>query len=427
MNKWLRKITLLILTTLALPGTQTAIAQEMNIFKRISNYTPEDTARIMNTFRTGWLLKDNLPDSAIWYYNQALTRSRNTHFTDGIALMLFNMGLIELERDNYNETLTYLRQSLPYARQAKYFNNITAGVYINIGQVYFRTSDYKRAARYYDSALQVNLTSKSKNKNYALAFNYNGLSLIYIQLKQYEKALYYLALAEEICRKDSLWQTLAMIITNKMGVYVWQKAYDKAMLCYEEGMALTRKYKIPRDQAPAGLLCSASEIMLQQGKPEAALQYLAGIKDEPAGNNYYMEVRTGYLWGSAYLQLKEYAKAEHKLLQALQIAGQKNINDDRIKAHKMLSELYEETGAYDKALAQHQIYHQLYDSIFSKEKVKDINELEISYRTAEKDRKLAVMESNVLKEQARNQWQKTTIVITFLGILLLVRVLIFLR
>lgn len=425
MKKLLIRTLILLAPILTLRGTGKTLAQEMSRLSNIPAYSREDTVQIMKLIKNGQLSIENFPDSALLDYNRALVLSRGTNFTEGIALSLLNIGIAAHISANYEQALGYLQQSLLYSKDGTHYRNITAVAYGIIGQVYFRLGDYKRSARYYDSALRESLRQGGAGTEQTLANNYNSLSLVYIQLQQYDKAQEYLARAETIARRNSIWPTLSIITANKMDVYIRLKAYDSAMACYQEGMALARKYRMPKDMAVIALRCSAAEIMLKQGRPEKAMKYIAPVNDEEIGNNTYIKVRFGYLLGKVYLQLKNYNKAEHSILGALKIADQKNIKDERMEAHRMLSEIYRYTGHYQIALLQHKLYHQLYDSLLSSEKIKAINELEVSYRTAEKDRQLAVKESEILKEQAKNQRQKAAKGIISLAILLLIIIFIF--
>src|SRR5690606_36907703 len=105
--------------------------------------------------------------------------------------------------------------------------------------------------------------------------------------------------------------------------------------------------------------------------------------------------------GFAYFQLKDYVRAEQQLQEVLQHAEDLEIRDELPQIHKTLVKLYQATGRYQKALLHQQQLAQLNDSIFNKERIKEVNELEVRYRTAEKDKQLVQERATLREKEAR--------------------------
>ncbi len=361
----------------------------------INNYASWDTGTIMSVIRSADSMANSKPDSAMYYYRQVIHFSGKTGYMDGLALGWYNMGHLEINRSRHNAALLYFEKAFPYAKAAKHTKHLTTGIYGNIGTIHFFHGNYKRAAKYYDSALKEGLKVELHDRGKFFANTLNNLGIVHIRLNQYPSALEYLNRAEDVCRRNNLIRPLFNVLSNKMGLYIQTEDYSKAMACYDEAMKMARGHRL-REQEMI-LLCSISEMMLKQNKPEEAIHYLRNTDFHiPDVNDYYFKIFPGYILGKAFKQLKQFDKAEYYFSTALDMAIEKGIHDGRREAHQMLAEIYEATNQYDKALKQQKLYQQLSDSLFSREKVRDINELEVKYRSAEKDKQL-------LQERAQRQ------------------------
>lgn len=387
-------------------------------------YTAEDTGVIMNVIRLGNSIVSSKPDSAIYYYRQAIQLSKEIGYIDGLAFGWYNMGHLEINRSHHNVALLYLKEAFPYAKTAKHAKHLTTGIYGNIGAIHFFRGNYELAAKYYDSSLKEGLKAKLLDKKEFLANTLSNLGIIHFRLSQYQLALDYLNRAEALNRQNNLPRALVNVLSNKMELYIRIEEYDKAMVCYDEGIKIVREHQF-REQEII-LLSSLSEMMLKQNKPEKAIQYLKNTDFSIANvNDYYFKIAPGYVLGKAYKQLKQFDKAQYYFSIALSIAQKKNINDSRIEAHQALAEIYETTGQYKKALEQQKLYLQLNDSLLSREKIKDINELEVKYRSAEKDKELLQERTKLQEKEAKlrekNLWiTSITLAALFVVILFMV-------
>jgi signal transduction histidine kinase len=87
------------------------------------------------------------------------------------------------------------------------------------------------------------------------------------------------------------------------------------------------------------------------------------------------------------------------LVKALEKAHKTGILTDKLKALATLTTVYTEQGRYKEAILQQRNYINLQDSINSIEKLKIVNELEVKFRTAEKDKK--IIEKQLLIEKQK--------------------------
>ncbi|WP_261793626.1 histidine kinase [Psychroserpens burtonensis] len=68
------------------------------------------------------------------------------------------------------------------------------------------------------------------------------------------------------------------------------------------------------------------------------------------------------------------------VLKANKISNELNLLEQQRETDKLLSEIYENTGNYKKALLSHQQFKILNDSLFNKENIQKITQLEYEYK-----------------------------------------------
>ena len=85
-----------------------------------------------------------------------------------------------------------------------------------------------------------------------------------------------------------------------------------------------------------------------------------------------------------------------------------NFKDKYIKYYVKLIEVYKATGQYQKALDYTDIVNALKDSLISVEKAKAINQLDIKFQTAEKDKQIAQSQLQIATQNSnitrKNRW-----------------------
>jgi serine phosphatase RsbU (regulator of sigma subunit) len=146
------------------------------------------------------------------YYTMALAEFAKTDFKVGIASVNNGLGTISDIMGDYDEALSYYRKAIAVFREAN-DSSMAAGLYTNIGEVYSHKKEYKTALDYYLLGLNVLEVKQSKNNNFRLDA-YDGLSSVYANLKNYERAYYfknrYLALKDSIDDVDGMIQVQEM-------------------------------------------------------------------------------------------------------------------------------------------------------------------------------------------------------------------------
>lgn len=137
-------------------------------------------------------------NNAMRYYQKSLKLSEETANKRRIALMHNNIGSIYAEQKLYDKALEYFNKT--YAIQYEMDNKQMQALALNnIAEVYLKKKEYKYAIDFYNKAL---LIAKALGAKDDIKTSYDGLHNCYNEMKDFEKAHYYLMLYSEI--KDSI-------------------------------------------------------------------------------------------------------------------------------------------------------------------------------------------------------------------------------
>jgi len=219
-------------------------------------------------------------------------------------------------------------------------------------------------------------------------------------LAEYDKALYYLDKAEKKALLAKNYYTLGLILMNKGNVYAYGKNdSNKSRIYFQAALDTALSHKDIHIQQAA--LVNLGHLYLDIKDPQKALSYLKEANDLKGDVEAYYKNKTITLLGEAYLDLDNNKFAAYYLLQSLHTAQTLNIGVDKQEAYLKLAQFYKKTGQYKRAFEFQQAHELLSDSLQNQAISKNINQLEVKYRTAEKDKEIAQQE-NAIKE--KNIW-----------------------
>ncbi|PSK90379.1 tetratricopeptide repeat protein [Taibaiella chishuiensis] len=376
-------------------------AQEQQVVRSVRwpapayTFLPSDTVPIMRVLRMGEQLRKLPPDSAFRLLNRCYEQSMAVGYNDGIAGSLIELGRIAVLKGSPGQGMQLYARALWYARNSYFFKHFTAACYSNMGGVSVFMGNYTQAARYFDSSLTEGIRARLPAARQHLVITYNNLGIVYLKLDQPDLAMKYIQEAETMARSHHFDKELRLTLGNKGGVYTALGNFEQAAATYREGLQLAEQ---SRDAEVIQALRNGMGILaLRQEQPALAISYLKGIIEAPGVYDpFYGDILPRYHLGMAYYKLQHYDEAARFLNEALQKAASTGYFDGELTARKTLSAIYEAQGRPQEALQQYRLYEQQKDTLLNRDKIKDINELELKYRTAQKDRELLAKDRNIL-------------------------------
>ncbi len=343
------------------------------------------------------------PDSAIALYNNVIRSSIKENYAEGAFSALMNKGLRYRAKEDYAQSRKSYTEALSWAAGSSK-KDAFVWCYNNIGSSYFLEGNYTQATNYYYKALDE-VKKLPPTPIRTTANIYTNLGIINMRIKQDAKGLAFFQQAEDIARKGQFDQQLAIVLIDKGEYYIDIKP-DTAIKLFNELMEISIRMKRLDLEAQANI--DLGRAFNQKKEYEKAAEYLK--KAIFLGKGKFDDIVTyaSYSLGEVWLQTGKYKDAEEMLTFALKEATDHNIKDIYIDCYTKLESVYRATGQYTKALNCMDSILALKERLTGTENAKAINQMEIKYQTAEKDRELARNELLIAQQKSnlikKNIW-----------------------
>jgi len=325
---------------------------------------------------------------AIHKYEEAIRSYTSIDNKIKIMKPLNNISIIYRNQGKYLDALDNLKKCLYISKQLN--NDLDIVIYSqNISAIYSSLKKYKKAEEHIKEALTINKKTDAKTET---ANCFIALGVIKQKQYNYKKASYYFQEALKIFIKTN----------NNNGIYY---CYNNiGTLNYE-----TKKLKTS----------------LINHKKSLELSLLLNNKDHECASLLNIEEVNIALNKNNNTSLQN-------LLKANKIAYKLNLVERQKKAHHLLSKLYKTKNNYKKAYENHLKFKTLSDSLFNKENIEKLAQLEHEYkykqeRESANKRELKLTEKVKITTTDLEKSQKNFLVgvIIFLTLFIILLALIF--
>jgi signal transduction histidine kinase len=365
-------------------------------FTKEMDISLNQTTNIQQLIDQGKELQWQFPDRAMVLLDSAFRESIFSGYTTGAAMSKIQMGLTLLGQGDFDASMKEFKKAYPYILRSSIKRRLLSALYINVGASYSYQNKFEKAFEYYYAVLQYMLVHPSDKYN--LIMTYNNIADVLIRMEQYKQAEYYLNIGEQLMLKEKTEDIYGFIWSNKADLALAQKDFETCTHYCKKAMDISIKYREIEVQQSIYLV--GAKYYLATNQPEKAIVSLKKImKASEATYPLYSLIAPYYTLGIAYCKAHDYRNAELVLVKALEKAQKTGILTDKLKALATLTTVYFEQGRYKEAILQQRNYINLQDSINSIEKLKIVNELEVKFRTAEKDKK--IIEKQLLIEKQK--------------------------
>ncbi len=359
-----------------------------------------DRSHIRDTINLAVKLEKTDPQQAFIYFQKTLYASEKINFSNGVDTSLRGLSKLYINTRNSELCLQIFQQAAVVCSRSNQFRTALPIIYGEIAAIYSTKGEYEQAASYYYKAIS---TGESLPTCPDLPSNYNNISTLFLTLQDSkkinltQKILYYLDKGEKSAIQYGNYYILGNILVNKGNLYLIDSNIQQSLVYYNQALILAEKNNIP--EVADVTLNNMANAYLMANDPKKALTCIIkdiglNIQKDPVTQNG--EIST---LASIYYKLKNYKKAEYYFLQSLKTAQRLSISRDLIFGYQNLSDIYSETGNYRQAYEYGKKLIALKDSVEIKNSMQTINQLEIKYRTAEKDAKLTQNQLMITKNQ----------------------------
>lgn len=309
---------------------------------------------------------------------------------DTNKVLLLAETSLEYSKTNLDSSRVFATQALELAEKLEYtYGQLKANNLI--GRSYALQNNIPQALRYYNTALTI---ARSQNNPARIAAMAVAIGAIYTQNADWDKANEYLTIAREAFEKAGMPYPNSLCIN--MGYYhSARKQYIEAIAWYKKAVENEEKKPAPTPDL-AQLYGNIGGEMIRTAQLDEALSYLykALAINTAMGNEKSIAFNLsgiGAAYATAYVNRntlpdsmqdgsKLLAKAEHYLLQALQLNNRLGIQDNKVDIYNWLSVVAEKKQDYKNAYLYYVAYERLKDSIAGVDVQKEIAHAEAEFR-----------------------------------------------
>jgi len=383
------------------------ISQDIKIdsLLKVIKTEKSDSLKVGNLLKIADYYSNESPYKSIYYANKAKNIAIHLKNHIAIARCLNEIGWYYYQLGDYSQTLKNYFDALKVYKPSdlKY----TSATLANIGDVFLKQKDYKKAKEYYFKALKID---EETNNNKGIAVINGNIGIAYEEQKDYNNAMKFmfnsLNISEYLLNKAINNKNSDEIIENKREVSI--KLGNIGNLYASE---LENKKFNNNEQ---------KELF-----NKARYYLLKGLKiDYELNRKYGIATKLGNM-GILHLNTKEYATAEDYFKKAILYSDSIDALDLMVEWNKYLSRVYEETNQMNKSLKHYKKHIELRDSINNADKYKKIIQIELNYQF---DKKMALEKAGQEKKDAIEQAEirkKNLTLLFVIAILFLVLVFTF--
>ena len=297
-------------------------------------------------------------DSARIYFEKSLTYSRKHQFLIHESSSLNNLGLYSWNNGKYEDALDYFFQALKLSEEMPIDKRNSLDNYLNnIGLIYQEMQLYEKAITYHNKALAIRI----ENDNYqGQASSYNNIGICYTDFGDQEKAKASFKAGMEAAIKVN--EKIAYYDNSKglADIYLVQNQPKVALKLLME--SLNRPTEVALNTKPKiALLESIANAHLELNNPDESIKY-------------------------SQLAEREISDSE---LDEKELAG----------VYHLLAKAYFKKGDLDKGSAYSDRFYTTTIERFKEENAEALQNLEARYETEKKEKKIAVQQEELLKNQ----------------------------
>lgn len=355
-------------------------------------------------------------DSAAIVVKEAINLSNKIQFKFGQGQSHLVLAAIEQAQGKYKDGLQNAMQAIEYCQE----QSCLAAALNNAGICHYGLGDYGNAVEYYTKGLKEYEEQGDINGQLLPVYN---IAACHYYLGQEEKTLEYcdkaLLILDEVKNVD----INAGVYNIQGAVLFQQKEFSKAAISFQSSVDL---YKSVGNVAGIGatlpnIASCFAELGLVERSIEKNLEALALNKEN---NLIHGQVLAHVSLADGYSRSNKYNSALYHLDQGYTIAESIENKDYLKQILQSQSLTYEQIGNYKNALEKQKALSVVKDSIYSKEQVQRILDVEAKYETEKAALENEKLSADLKLESAKSS-QRTYMLLGAAGLFLIT--LLFLR
>ena len=388
--------------------------EALHLAKEIRNM--QGVARYTNAIGTVYYAKGQV-SIAVECYNTAIEIARKNNYTQELGKYYFNlssalsrMGKIDLANKGYSQAINVFESINDKSSAAMCYNSL--------GNLYTSQSNYLLALECYHKGLAIREETRDTN---AIAKSLISIGGIYLIQKNYTKALEYNHKAVEIAKKSNDKHTIAGGLLNIGSIYL--ETNDKRSIdFFDKALEISKELNIISLQIAiylnyGELYYNLSELDKSFKSFENALELSEITKQKSTTSFAKLQIAKIYFAKNDFSNALKYAQS------SLEIAENLKLIKTEKDLHELLSNIYAKNNNYKNAYIHSQLFKQLSDSIFNENNIRQLTELEFTYKFEKEKRVIALEQQKEFAVMVAKKKQQLIIIIILVISVILVSLL----
>ena len=310
--------------------------------------------------------------------------SKDERLSDSLYLDSLCDLSYDLSFNNLDSALIVIEEFLSYSRERENLN-IELGMTIK-GYLHNQLGDPKTALDCFFYVLKI---GEDNSDSTLISQVYNDIAMVYMELREYEKALYYNENSLQISRSQNDLKTISLTLNNYGLVFLYLKDYKKANDVFNEALVLKEKF-LEEETDPdekyyleidIAMLESNLGLVYQNRKQfQKAIDITnkaVFIYDKLSLDFYLIQSYTTL--AELYLLIDEVSLAKKYADLSLELLGDEQFIELKANSFGVLSMVYEELNKNEIALTYKESEQVLNDSLYSLVNKEALAEAEIKY------------------------------------------------
>ncbi|MEL1245027.1 ATP-binding protein [Flavobacterium sp. DGU11] len=296
---------------------------------------------------------------------------------------------------NPDSALYYSNRAIEIGRKN---NNhvIVIRSYAKIGEAYQKQNKMKEAISFYLKGLA--LAEKHNEKSLAGTI-YNGIGVCYFYQNNPKKAEEYLKLAAQAKKEGDDYQYYALITTNLAILQISTGSPNEAVKTLRDAEKTLLKKKQPEYLATVYNSLGAA---YQTVKPDSCVYYYEKSLEFALENKDLVNQMTAYQnIGDYHLEKKNYAGAIEYMKKAIAVNDKRPEDQFKPALYDRIGLAYESVGDFKNAYHYKKMESEARQRLFSVQKQKEVDELEIRYQSEKKEKEIQLNKQEI--EKGKNQ------------------------
>ncbi len=394
-----------------------SLLDEIYAVRLSSSFSAHDFAYINSLNKLAKELRFYKPDSLYSISIEALENSKKAKYDKGQIEALINIGDYFSDRGKHQKGIQNFSKAATIAKEINNESYIL-DAHNSLAGEYEYQGKYAEALEEYLTAMEI--ADSTSNDKMSSILNEN-IALLYTSQKDYQQALRHFKTVKKINEKIDEELFSAHSQSNVASLYADMNNIEYAMFNVNKSITTFEKYQVMDWLAYAYEI--KGKIYLNQDKYKWALFWYNQSKDLHAKNVDDERAEIDLMNGlaEAHLGIGNDSLSQKFALKGFNLAQRLKIKNGIQKNANTLYKIHKQNEDYVEALAYHELYQELSDTIAKNESKKNLVMLKTKLNHEQQRADLIAANEKVLAKQKNYIYASMAILLVLLAITLLIR------